>query len=170
VVGNFPAPIGVYLQSKQLKGGTMRRLFLIIVLLAGAVAPAITQTADKRTDKSANIEQTVLKLTRDWLDAEERHDRATLQRIIADDFQGTAPMGNTVFKEDVIPQEGTQARGLSVNAQELKARVFGDAAVVTGRGVQKSGEKRELRFTIIFAERKESWQMVAGHLSAVPRE
>jgi hypothetical protein len=148
----------------------MRRPFLIIVLLAGAVAPAITQTADKRTDKSANIEQTVLKLTRDWLDAEERHDRATLQRIIADDFQGTAPMGNTVFKEDVIPQEGTQARGLSVNAQELKARVFGDAAVVTGRGVQKSGEKRELRFTIIFAERKESWQMVAGHLSAVPRE
>ena len=145
----------------------MRRIFLVIAFLAIAAGPALTQTPTKTTE---NTEQTILKLTRDWLDAEERHDRATLQRIIADDFQGTAPRGNTVFKEDVVPDEGARSGGLSINVQEVKARVFGDTAIVTARGAQKSEEKRELRFTVIFARRNDIWQMVAGHLSAVPRE
>lgn len=138
----------------------MKNLFVVVVLLVISALVAYSQS---------NGEQAILKLTRDWLAAEERHDRATLRRIIADDFQGTGPMGNTVFKEDVIPMEGSQAGGLAVQVEDLKARMFGDTAVVTGRGVQKAGEKRELRFTVVFAKRGESWQMVAGHLSAVPR-
>jgi len=78
-------------------------------------------------------------------------------------------MGDTIFKEDVVPVEGTPAGGLSISTSELKARVFGDTAVVTAHGVQKSGEKRELRFTVVFAKRDDRWQMVAGHLSAVPK-
>jgi ketosteroid isomerase-like protein len=148
----------------------MRKLFLIIGLLMAVVSPVFAQTAPKAADQSASIEQIVLQLTRDWLAAEEHHDRAAMQRIIADDFQGTAPMGNTIFKEDVLPVEGAQSGGLSITTSDLKARVFGDAAVVTAHGVQKSGEKRELRFTVVFAKRDDRWQMVAGHLSAVPKE
>jgi ketosteroid isomerase-like protein len=152
----------------------MRKLGLILMLFTAAAATAFTQTtsetAAKAANQNANAEQAVLKLTRDWLDAEERHDRATLQRIIADDFQGTAPRGNTVFKEDVVPEEGAQSGGLAISTSDLKARIFGDTAVVTARGVQKAGEKRELRFTVIFTKRDERWQMVAGHLSAVPKE
>jgi ketosteroid isomerase-like protein len=142
----------------------MRRFFLIIGLLTAVVSPVFAQT--KATDQTT--EQAVLQLTRDWLAAEERHDRATLQRIIADDFQGTAPRGNTVFKEDVIPIEGSQSGGLAITTSDVKARVFGDTAIVTAHGVQKAGEKRELRFTVVFAKRDGRWQMVAGHLSAVP--
>ena len=148
----------------------MRRLFLIVGLLSAAVTPGLAQTASKTADQAAGIEQSVLQLTRDWLAAEERHDRTTLQRLIADDFQGTSPMGNTVSKEDVVPTEGSQSGGLSISASDLKARVFGDTAVVTARGVQKGGEKREIRFTLVFAKRDDRWQMVAGHLSAVPKE
>ena len=139
----------------------MRNLFLLVALLTSAVLPITAQT------KQQTAEQEVLQVTNDWLNAEERHDRATLQRIIADDFQGTAPMGNTVFKDDVIPQEGSQS-GLAITTSDVKARVFGDTAIVTARGVQKAGEKRELRFTVVFARRDNRWQMVAGHLSAVP--
>jgi ketosteroid isomerase-like protein len=137
----------------------MKNRLVVVALLVISASVAYSQS---------NAEQGILKLTRDWLAAEERHDRATLLRIIADDFQGTGPMGNTVLKEDVIPMEGSQAGGLAVQVEDLKARMFGDTAVVTGRGVQKAGEKRELRFTVVFAKRGESWQMVAGHLSAVP--
>ena len=142
----------------------MRRLSLTAGLLIAVVTPLLAQT------KAASTEEIILQLTRDWLAAEERHDRTTMQRIIADDFQGTGPRGNTVFKEDVLPEEGAQSSGLSLNTSELKARVFGDTAVVTGHGVQKSEEKRELRFTVIFAKRDDRWQMVAGHLSGVPKE
>jgi len=142
----------------------MRRLCLIVGLLIAVVSPVLSQT------KPASTEEVVLQLTRDWLAAEERRDRATLQRIIADDFQGTSPMGNTVSKEDVLPAEGSQSSFLSINTSELRARIFGDTAVVTGHGVQKFGEKRELRFTVVFAKREDRWQMVAGHLSGVPNE
>ena len=143
----------------------MRRFFLIIGLLTAVVSPVFTQTKTP----AQTTEQAVLQLTNEWLAAEERHDRAALQRIIADDFQGTAPRGNTVFKEDVIPIEGSQSGGLALTTSDVKARIFGDTAIVTARGVQKAGEKRELRFTVVFAKRDGRWQMVAGHLSAVPQ-
>ncbi|MBC8030299.1 MAG: nuclear transport factor 2 family protein [Pyrinomonadaceae bacterium] len=148
----------------------MRRLFLIIGLLAVIALPAVAQNAPKTSGQTGNVEQSILQLTRDWLAAEESHDRATLQRIIADDFQGTGPRGQTVFKADVIPEEGSQSGGLAISTSNLKARVFGDTAVVTAHGVQKAEEKRELRFTVVFAKRDSRWQMVAGHLSAVPKE
>jgi hypothetical protein len=147
----------------------MRKLFLILGLVTIAVSPALAQTTPKTSDQSATAEQGVLQLTREWLAAEEANDRATLERIIADDFQGTGPGGNTVFKVDVIPEEGSQG-GLAITTSHVKARIFGDTAVVTARGVSKKGEKGELRFTVVFAKRDNRWQMVAGHLSAVPRE
>ena len=149
-------------------------LVLIFVLLIAPSTLTSTGTTCLETrarataGQNVNAEEAVLKVTREWLDAEERHDKATLQRIIADDFQGTAPGGNTIFKEDVIPQAGAEAGGLSISTSDMKARIFGDTAVVTSRGVQKSGEKRELRFTVVFTKRENQWQMVAGHLSAIP--
>src|SRR5688572_2824651 len=100
----------------------MRPLLFLFVLLISF--PAVAQT--KQTP-----EQEVLQVTREWLEAEERHDRATLQRIIADDFMGTGPMGNMVIKDEVIPEEGSQSGGLSMTTSDMKARIFGDTAVVT---------------------------------------
>ncbi len=143
-------------------------LFLILVLFTSSPC---SQAPNKVTADKANsdAEAAVLKVTREWLDAEERHDSATLKRIIADDFQGTAAMGHTVFKEDVVPEEGSRSGGLSINTSDMKARIFGDTAVVTAKGVQKAGEKRELRFTVIFTKRNNQWQMVGGHMSAIPK-
>lgn len=141
----------------------MQKLFLVISLLIVTATPLVAQT--KAATQSA--EQAVLQITRDWLSAEERHDRPTLQRIIADDFEGTAPRGNTVFKDDVMPREGSPG-GMAITTSEMKARVFGDTAVVTASGMQKAGEKRDVRFTVVFVKRGDDWKMVAGHLSAVP--
>ena len=135
------------------------RLFLVLFTLLFCV-PAIAQT--KQT-----AEEEVLQVTREWLAAEERRDRAALQRIIADDFRGTGPMGTTLIKDEVIPEEGSQS-GLALTTSDLKARVFGDTAIVTAKGVSKTGEKGSLRFTVVFIKREHRWQMVAGHLCAIP--
>jgi ketosteroid isomerase-like protein len=151
----------------------MYKSLLIIALLIPA-ATAFAQTA-RAPEQNNSAEQAVLKVTQEWLAAEERQDRTALDRIIADDFLGTGPRGTIVSKKDVIPREGTGAdsHGLSLNGQDIKARVFGDTAIVTGRGVPKAQapeERPELRFTIVFMRRADRWQMVAGHLSAVPHE
>jgi ketosteroid isomerase-like protein len=152
----------------------MHKIVLLITLLITTAPAAFTQAPSKSANQTNNVEQAVLKLTQEWLDADEHQDRAALNRIIADDFLGTGPMGRTVSKTDVIPREGTGAgaHGLFISGQDLKARVFGDAAIVTGRGVPKAqqSERPELRFTLVFVKRADRWQMVAGHLSGIPRE
>ena len=148
----------------------MRILVLISALLIAPAGLTFTGATISQTPaKGDNAEEAVLKVTRDWLDAEERHDRATLQRIIADDFQGTAARGTTVVKQDIVPKAG-EAGSLAITTSDMKVRFFGDTAVLTAHGAKKSGEKRELRLTIIFARRDNQWQMVGGHISAVPKE
>jgi ketosteroid isomerase-like protein len=147
----------------------MRKFLLVTSLLIAAAIPVLAQTTAK-PEPNNSPEQTVLKLTQEWLDAEDRVDRAALNRIIADDFLGTGPMGTTVSKTDVIPQEGSGGHGLAISGLDIKVRVFGDSAIATGRGVPKTQNRPELRFTVVFVKRADRWQMVAGHLSTVPQE
>ena len=172
----------------------MSKTTLIIVLLIAATTSDLAQTAIARQavrsvilnhvpndswvqaasqTQSDSAEQAVLKATQDWLAADERQDRAALNKIIADDFVGIGPRGTTVSKRDVIPREGTaEGHGLLISGQDIKARVFGDTAIVTGRGVPKTQqeERPEMRFTVVFVKRADSWQMVGAHLSGIPRE
>ena len=145
----------------------VRKILLVTALFMAAVMPALAQTAAK-PEQNNSVEQAVLKLTQEWLDAEDRVDRAALNRIIADDFLGTGPMGTAVSKTDVIPAEGSGGHGLAISGQDIKVRVFGDTAIVTGRGVPKVKDRPELRITVVFVRRADRWQMVAGHLSIVP--
>jgi ketosteroid isomerase-like protein len=145
----------------------MRKILLATALCVAAVIPALAQTTAK-LEQNNTAEQAVLKLTQEWLEAEDRVDRAALNRIIADDFLGTGPRGTTVSKTDVVPREGSGAHGLAITGQDIKVRVFGDTAIVTGRGIPKVQDRPELRITVVFVKRSDNWQMVAGHLSAVP--
>jgi ketosteroid isomerase-like protein len=153
----------------------MLKSLLVIGLFIAATTPIVASTLSDTPQTNNSVEQAVLKVVQDWLVADERQDRAALNKIIADDFLGTGPMGTIVSKQDVIPREGTpaQAQGLRINGQDLNARVFGDTAIVTGRGVPKASApegRPDIRFTLVFVKRAESWQMVAGHLSAIPKE
>ena len=145
----------------------MRKILLATALFMAAVMPAFAQTTAKPEQNNSAAEQAVLKLTQEWLDAETKADRAALNRIIADDFLGTGPRGTTVSKTDVIPRDGPDAHGLAISGQDIKVRVFGDTAIVTGRGVPKVQDRPELRITVVFIKRADRWQMVAGHLSPV---
>ena len=144
----------------------MPKILLVTALFIAAM-PAFAQTT-ARPEQNNSVEQAVLKLTQEWLEAEDRIDRAALNRIIADDFLCTGPMGTTLSKTDVIPGEGSGGHGLAISGQDIKVRVFGDTAIVTGRGVPKVPDRPELRITVVFVKRADRWQMVAGHLSTVP--
>jgi ketosteroid isomerase-like protein len=145
----------------------MHKFLLISLLFITAALSANAQTAAK-PEPNNSAERSVLKVTQEWLTAEINVDRAALNVIIADDFLGTGPRGNIVSKKDVIPKEGT-GHGLNISGQDLKVRVFGDAAIVTGLGVPKGPPDRpELRMTVVFVKRGDRWQMVSGHLSRVP--
>ena len=149
----------------------MRRLFLAAAFALAVSLTAVAQQAAAgggAVAQSNDAEQAVLRLTRDWAEAEAKQDRAALERIIGADFEGTGPGGNRITRGDVLPADGSKGGNVSMSVDDLKAKVFGDAAVVTGRGQPKTGEPLEVRFTLVYAKRQGGWQMVAGHMAVIP--
>ena len=105
---------------------------------------------------------------RAWLSA----DRAALERIIAPEWTITGPNGRTSDRSRVLAQvfDTGVHRIRDLKIDEVKARVFGDAAVVTGRtrGVgefEGAGYDVVIRFTDVFVRRAGRWQAVASHAS-----
>lgn len=144
----------------------MKRMLIMALVTVAVSSPTFGQGTG--TGRISGAEQEALQVSKEWIEAEGRHDRAVLDRIIAADFEGTGPAGNAVTKDDIVPSDGSQAGGISMTGQDLRAHVFGDTAVVTGRGLPQ-GEEKELRFTLVYIKRQSRWQMVAAHLSGVPR-
>ena len=109
-------------------------------------------------------------LARAWLSG----DRPTLERIIASEWITTGPDGSTSDRARVLAQvfETGVHKIHDLEIDEVSARVFGDAAVVTGRtrGVgefEGAGYDVAIRFTDVFVRRAGRWQAVASHASLI---
>lgn len=101
-------------------------------------------------------------------------DRAGVEHIIAADWRSTGPDGSTSDRGRVLAQvfETGAHKIHDLKIDDVTARVFGDAAVVTGRthGVGEFDDIRYdvvIRFTDTFVRRDGRWQAVASHASLV---
>lgn len=147
----------------------MKRILIIAALTVAASLAVVAQTPDKQREQSSSVKQVVEKMTSDWIDAERRRDGAALDRILADDFVGTAPSGEKVTKKMVVPDPKGQGGGLSFTGGDFATRVFDDMAIVTGNGTWEPKDQGTLTFTVVFVKRQERWQMVSAHISNVPK-
>ena len=147
----------------------MKRILIIAALTVAASLAVVAQTPDKKTEQSSSVKQVVEKLASDWIDAERRRDGAALDRILADDFVGTAPSGDKVTKKMVVPDPKGQGGGLSFTGGDFATRIFDDMAIVTGNGTWEPKEQGTLTFTVVLVKRQERWQMVSAHISNVPK-
>ena len=109
-------------------------------------------------------------LARAWV----MRDRETVERIIAPEWWSTGPDGSASDRVRVLTQvfETGAHKILYLKIDDVMARVFGDAAVVTGRthGVGEfEGSRYDvvIRFTDTFVRRGGHWQAVASHASLV---
>ncbi|MEW6131358.1 MAG: DUF4440 domain-containing protein [Acidobacteriota bacterium] len=137
-----------------------------------------TSTPEKpaNTSKNAAIEQELLKLDREWLDAYEKSDVAPLQRIEADDFSITYADGKVLTKaQDIELVKKTEPSTVGkLSTEEIQVRIYGNTAVITGILVQKKMESgnevtvRE-RYLDVWAKRNGRWQVVSTALTAIPQ-
>ena len=119
--------------------------------------------------------QAVQKLERSWLDAYEQHDEKAMTAIVADDFTITFPDGSMQTKSQIIASlkgaGGGQRPSPKFHTEDVKARVYGDTVILTGRVVteyQRDGQtmsKEQQRYTDTYVKRNGHWQVVASHLS-----
>lgn len=124
-----------------------------------------------------NAEQEVRKLERAWLDAYEKNDAEAMSKIVADDFTITFPNGSIETKPQILdslkPSRGSSPPP-KFHTEEVQACVYGDTVILIGRVItewQQNGQpmKRENRYTDTYIKRNGRWQVVASHLSNVPK-
>ncbi len=117
--------------------------------------------------------ETVLDLDRIRRDAMTKADVATLGELFADDMvwiHATARIDTKAGLLDAIGSGSTKY--LSIEVSDETVRDFGDVALVGGVAVMTAeikGETRELRnrFTIVWAQRAASWQVVNWQSTSV---
>src|SRR5262245_1163546 len=142
---------------------------------------SIRQRDAKQTRSNTNMtgddERELRKLENDWLSVYISGDKATYDRVVADDFTGTDESAVKRGKEQdraLLPAAPTPG-GIALN-EDMHVRHYGETAVITGRIVTKVkvGDQEisgfTTRFTDTWLKRQGRWQVVARHYSRAPIE
>ncbi len=152
-------------------------------LIPAASSPVAQQPQKTRTEQTSSqtqtlsqAEQEVRKLEREWLDALEKRDAETVNRIVADDFKMTFSDGTVQTKADILARvKSEQGSGLpspKLSIEDEQSRVEGDTVILTGRFIQRmerDGQTRtmQMRYTDTYAKRQGRWQAVASQLARI---
>ena len=146
-------------------------VFVAVFLFAiGAQAQTPAQT------EVEHATQELIKIEKGCAEAYVNKDIAFLDQILADDFMGTDAEGNVLTKaqefEDLKSDDYVPTSAVN---EDIKVRIYGDAAVVTGRGIIKAQYKGkdasgQYQWTDTFIKRDGRWQLVATHSSGIPQK
>ncbi len=144
----------------------MWRAVLLCALGLLAAAPAYSQTPN------AN-EQAVLKAYRALDTAQFKKDRPTMERLMADDYSYTHSNGTVNDRAaDIKETMSDDIKWTGTKSDDLKVRMYGDVAVVTGQltltGSAKNYVPGPRRFTEIWVKRDGHWQNIGGQTTLVP--
>jgi ketosteroid isomerase-like protein len=147
---------------------------LVLVVLAGAVAVlGITTPGTSFAKDTAKAEKELLQLERDWTQASLKGDATALGKILGDDWVGQGPAG-TMTKTQVLAElKSGDNKTESITLGDMKVRVYGDTAVVTGSDDEKSSYKGKdtsghYTWTDVFVKRKGHWEAVASQGTLIP--
>jgi hypothetical protein len=154
-----------------------RKSFLLILPLVGAAA-LIATSRTTYSASSGSAEQELRQLQRESISATVQPDPAFMERFLSDEFINTTAGGRTRNKAQTIAdlRSGT-LRVRSLQVEDLRIRVYGDTAVMTGiseiRGRQRREDTRSRnryreenfrgrgRFTRVFVRTSNGWRLVA---------
>lgn len=142
-----------------------KRIFFIAAVVCLAILPLALRAQDS-SDRAA-IRALELKL----LDCYKRHEVEVFASVLDDDFVITFEDGSTYSKTGYLAYS-TSASTLveTVEIPEMKIRLHGDTAVVTGvyheKGIdrQKSYDYHD-RFTDVWMKKAGKWRLIAAHYS-----
>lgn len=120
--------------------------------------------------KLSSAAQALVKIEKDWSDADVKKDVAALNRILAEDWVGIDFQGTVMNKAAVLRDVGAKSditATESTTLGEMKIRVYGNTAVVSGTEVERSqyrGEDSsgEYIWTDVFVRRNGRWQAVSS--------
>jgi len=151
----------------------MRQRFIahICVLSLALSSAVIAQAQQPKAESDAAISQTLQAMERAWLNAETSHDAAAFEKIAAEDWLAITPDGKSQTKAQRAA-EIKKAHNISATMGDMKVRVFGDTAVVTGTDDEVTTEEGKkssghYAWTDVFVKRNGKWLAVASQTARI---
>lgn len=134
-------------------------LWVLLFCPLAVAAPCPTGTA-RNDNVLIQIEQT-------WARALEQQDTATLNCILADEFEDAGPDGALTDRATTLAKAGKHP-AVHNALSDLHATVHGDFGYIRGLATSTGAQGKivaRVRFTDVYVYREGRWQCVAGHES-----
>ena len=144
-----------------------RRTRMAVGLVSLLLAAASSKPTAFASSAAQDPREEIRKLETERNDAIVHGDAAALERMTSDDYTFITLRGELRSKADIVKGFGNGTYKYdSREISDLVIRVYGDAAVVTGRSQQKGSENGkdysgDYRFTRVYVKRKGHWVTVA---------
>lgn len=153
----------------------MKRIVILSVLVVvGFSASASGQRRGQKSSENSRTEREPRERLEQWVDALKRNDVATLDQILAEDFQYIFDDGRTRSKaEELAPNRAGDIKFETISTEDVKVFGYGDTAIATGVGIFKGAFKgrpfaaRE-RFCDIYHKRKGQWKVIVSRPVSLP--
>lgn len=145
----------------------MKRSFIITLLIIAAALFAVGQTPGRQAGSNSKTEEKVRQLDRELNEAFLKSDVTVIDRILADDYVSTSPLGIVRTKAQVLEGQRTGERKYeALDFDDVRVRIYGNAAVLTSRrtergqyrGQDTSGQFRQTR---VYARQRGRWRLGA---------
>jgi ketosteroid isomerase-like protein len=147
----------------------MRNMLAIVLLCLLSLSLAAGQQAST----TSGVEDQITKLEQGWAQATIKDGVAAVDQYEADDIMSTDPSGRVTDKaQDKKDLSSGDLKFQSIELSDLKIRVYGNTAVVTGTETLKGTYKEQdisgkYRYTDIWAKRNGKWQAVGSQATKV---
>jgi ketosteroid isomerase-like protein len=151
----------IYVKKDMPKLGLLRPLLCVLCVL-----PTLSVGQQKSPDP-----ENILALEKKWTVAYKHRDISILSSLLAEDFVITVEDGSTYGKEGYIGHSADTSVHVDVaELSELRVRMHGNAAVVTGAYHEKGssrGKRYEYRdrLTDVWMKIDGMWQVISSHYS-----
>jgi len=136
----------------------MTKVSTIVALLALVSSPLAGQD-------TSSTQRIILQLEEQWRLAQHHNDTAAFRRLLAPDLTFIGTSGSFRDRADYIASRSASwiPRAKSFTASELRVRIYGATAIVTGREqTTGAGVGFSARFTDVWLRRRGRWQLVAA--------
>ena len=150
---------------------------IVVLTLAYCLAEAALakEPMNVSVPPGADARQQVLELGKEWMAAEDKHDEATLRRILDDKFIATfgtkPPLNKEAFIKEILSETLDPTQSQTVTDET--AVVDRDTVVVVGTDTVRGTDNGApytlvFRCTVIYIHRHGEWIALAEHLVRVP--
>jgi ketosteroid isomerase-like protein len=103
-----------------------------------ALVAVVVIAATFAMGQAGKVEQSLMQTEREWVEAAQKKEADTLNRILADDWVGQGPTGAVTKSQALAELKSGESKLDSITLGDMKVRVFGDTAVVAGTDDEKS--------------------------------